>query len=206
MRKCTVVSIFLLFMCTLFCSKYPVWAMSEPYKTRVHAGGYPMYDYGKDKNWHYCHLQSEDGAEISIDSQISPFSWRYPEPYSARTTTNRDVTAQKIWFNLSNNKFTGNERVKVVFIKKYMDRAWRYYGYDWILQESVSQIQLHPVPGEQKFTGSLENVFLTPLIDFTYVYEPNWQEIAIEVDGKWLKDPISQTHNFKVDLLYPFRN
>ncbi len=141
-------------------------------------------------NWHRIFLHDLSGnsylngqTNISVD-------------YTVLQRNGVEQIAEEVWLNISNLKFTGNEKVRVVFISYYVGTN----GQGSVLKtEDIFQLDLAFENG--RFSGKLPH-------ELTIKQHPTLkgrgfdgvQEIAVVVDGNWIQDPQSGRSNFRINM------
>lgn len=121
--------------------------------------------------WKYINLQAKDGTKVDVQ-------------YHVAAQADTSAVAEPVWITVTNPAFTGKEKISVVLINHY---SGPHSG-----GESALNIALKYWGG--KFIAPAGRVVLK---DNTAYYR---QEIAVVVDGNWLTDPVSQSHNFKFTM------
>jgi hypothetical protein len=149
----------------------------------------------KNVIWQHRNLTSADSVSIAID---------YLPQYIDDGYGNSHTIASPLWINVSNNLFP-SDAVSVVMINRDVSGG----------ESTTKSVDLRFENG--KFTASLSGFTVFRFHCESPVFSQNnntWycqrgseritdysQEIAIVINGqRWLTDPISGTHNFKLKL------
>lgn len=129
------------------------------------------------ENWKHVRLTAADGTAITVDYTVQDLAG--------------SVIASPVWINVSGRDFNKVGNVRVLLINYYLTSGP-------IQLEDTQQLDLK-YAGGSRFTGQLQKVLMS---EGTYMYGGNIfrQELAVVVDGKWLRDPVSGTNNFKFQL------
>lgn len=131
--------------------------------------------------WKQITLLSSEGINIHIDYEVKPGAINCYK-------CTRYTYAEPLYINIQHSGLHPSDQVRVVL----MNNANSSYS-----SQERRVLDLHHVAGE---TFSIE---LAPLIIKTDNY--GWmndyhQELAVVINGKWLKDSINGTSNFKFQL------
>jgi len=99
------------------------------------------------------------------------------------------VIAAPVWVNVEGRNL-GN--VRVVLMNYYVTPGP-------VMLHDTQQMDLQ-YAGGIRFSGQFQKVLMS---EGTYMYGGNLyrQELAVVADGKWLRDPVSNTSNFKFQLV-----
>lgn len=132
----------------------------------------------RKENWKHVQLTAADGTSITVDYLVQDLAG--------------SVIAAPVWVNVSGRNFNNVGNVRVLLINYYLTSGP-------IQLEDTQQLDLK-YSGGYRFTGQLQKVLMS---EGTYMYGGNIfrQELAVVVDGKWLRDPVSNTSNFKFQLV-----
>ncbi len=125
--------------------------------------------------WKHVKLTASDGTRITVDYSVLDLAG--------------SVIAAPVWVNVEGGKL-GN--VRVVLMNYYVTQGP-------VMLHDTQQIDLK-YSGGVRFTGQFQKVLMS---EGTYMYGGNLyrQELAVVADGKWLRDPVSNTSNFKFQLV-----
>lgn len=138
-----------------------------------------------DLNWKNITLKAADGTRIVLDYA--------PSFYDG------NATAQPLRVTVSDPRFNGSEHVRAVVMT--------YYTNSYMAGKLKDTRQLDLPYNGQAFQAKTEGVSIMETLHTGYGYNCDFrQEIAIVVDGQWLTDPVSGSHNFgfKLDWSYPY--
>lgn len=139
----------------------------------------------------WCHVKftSTNQTQIQTDYLLKP-------GYYSREHL-EGLAAEDVWVHVSNPEWTGQEKVQLIFVEGPSSQA----------------IDLNYNPQEKRFSSRVLRNFAVmvkrygpfagdpQLPDFIHHYG---YEIAVVVNGHWLKDPISQSSNFVLNFAnYP---
>jgi hypothetical protein len=124
-----------------------------------------------DDNWCHVGLSATDGTTINVDYQVNG-------PYGRGSY----YQLSHVWVNVSNNKVNSNAKVRAVLIHKNQSAT----TYQLDLQSAGSGRFSGSLNADQSITGN--------------TYDQTSDEIAVVVNGQWLKDPISRNNNFKFNF------
>lgn len=141
---------------------------------------YPRVPKGADRAdlaWKSVRLQAADGTRVTVD-------------YS-RLSLGGTMAANPLWVTVSNARYTGGEKVRVALMTFYKATA---SSADSLKETKEFSLEFNGTAFQAKGPEAM-------------IYEGHhaWthhfrQEIAVSVDGKWLVDPVSGSHNFKFEL------
>lgn len=134
---------------------------------------------GLKEGWRHVKFTAADGTGITVD-------------YSVQDLTG-SVIAAPVWINVSGGNFNNVGNVRVVLMNYY------FFPNGPVKLHDTQQLDLK-YSGGPRFTGQFQKVLMS---EGTYMYGGNIfrQELAVVVDGKWLRDPVSNTNNFKFQLV-----
>jgi hypothetical protein len=111
----------------------------------------------------------------------------------------KSVSAHKIKISLGMNNLTGQEQVGIVLLNfTQVYRQGQRLG-----SESVANytIDLALNPTQRIFEGEFPSELgLSSVSGQGYESTSTRQEIAVVIDGNWLVDPKSKTHNFEIGM------
>lgn len=126
--------------------------------------------------WKHVSLVAADGTRITVDYSVLDLGG--------------SVIATPVWVNVEG---ANAGKVRVVLMNYY------FFPNGSLKLRDTQQIDLK-YAGGSRFTGELQKVLLS---EGTYMYGGNLfrQELAVMVNGQWLRDPISNTNNFKFQLV-----
>lgn len=128
------------------------------------------------REWKHINLMADEGTKISIDY--------------VTVNSGSSVMAAPVWVNISGHSLEGDgRRLKVVLINYYEDLPGDVRG-------EMRDIELL-YAGDNRYTAKIEKWDIYLHGYFGYRFR---QEIAIQMDGRWLKDPVSGTNNFKFKM------
>lgn len=140
--------------------------------------------------WKHVNLQSSDGTKIAIDYQAQQ------EAFSGCYKCTIDTKTTAAWINVSAPNLGANDTVHAVVLNFRLGN--HSYAQPEVVELNDYHIDLHWDENAQKFTATLPALSI-----YRTGYPGTWkfrQEIAIVVNGQWLNDPMSNTHNFKFSL------
>ena len=130
----------------------------------------------RQENWRHVRLVAADGTVVTVD-------------YSVLDLVG-SVIAAPVWVNVEGRNL-GNVRVVLL----------NYYAFQNgpLKLQDTQQTDLK-YAGGTRFTGQFQKVLMS---EGTYMYGGNLfrQELSVVVNGKWLRDPISNTNNFKFQMV-----
>lgn len=127
-------------------------------------------------DWNHIQLASRDGHKILIDYQVNEYTY----------SLGRVATANPIWINNTGPNLGPNHQVRVVFMnigdgRSSSDPSTEVHALDLSYQE------------QGRFSGSIPYGLKTSVIGHR-------QELAVVVNGAWLKDFSSGQSNFQLNL------
>ena len=132
-------------------------------------------------SWCHAPLRADDGTEIQIDYQVA--RWQLAHSPDLLIMAN-------LYTHIKNNAFNGLEDVSVVLMNP-PNRS----------EQAFSQVLSSLSFDGQRFTGkasNLEHGRYAPYIRHDIPgYSSFHLEIAVVVNGRWLRDPIGGDSNFK---------
>ncbi|HAH31913.1 MAG TPA: hypothetical protein DCL44_06325 [Elusimicrobia bacterium] len=127
--------------------------------------------------WKQAALKAADGTGITVDYITA--------------TTNKDVIAKTVWVNVYTGD-TAAHKIRVVLIN------YVYVVAGQSPVKEMQQVDLQP-NGAGKYSARLNSVVVSEGV-YTYGGNRYRQEISVVKDGVWLKDPISNSNNFKFTM------
>lgn len=153
--------------------------------------------------WFHLKVQSQDKHHIYIDFQVDQ---KFIQ--TAEGTTDRLLVANEAYINFYPHRdFANGKDVRIVFINYPLD-SYTSIGWPPVVREYGNL----PWTGDHFWTQILggtvvQRPMLEYLVDNIVIFKEGLgggqlfrQEIAIFYDGKWLIDPISKDHNFKINM------
>lgn len=154
-------------------------------------------------HWSHISLLSEDGVKVSVD-----YIANYHHDSSYKPT--HTYTADEVHINVSSEEIGPEVRVTAVLIN--YESGHSYFGESHSLPWTYELIDLN-WQETGHFSGKLTDAnvsrsymnydYYHPIVIKTFGYGGTQyfhQEVAIVMNGQWLVDPISQSHNFKINL------
>ena len=129
-----------------------------------------IHRWGSNPPWHHTSLTSADGYQVSLDFRLGYQEYRGGAvfPY-----------AHQLWVHVDHPDGEEIQEARVVFVAVSRD-------FDGSYLEQVSYLDLEEL-GDHEASGVIWELYLG-LVRF---------EMAIVVNGKWLVDPVSGSHNFQ---------
>jgi hypothetical protein len=139
----------------------------------------------QEPKWYSTTLQSAgpNPTQIQVDYQIKAMG-------GGRDGFELGESASPVWLNVNRADLGPNDKVRAVWI----DNVGKSYG----TAPTVYQQDLQ-YAGNGRFTVELPDVSLAELPrggPDGRLFEPNNPTLALVIDGDWLTDPVSQSHNF----------
>lgn len=128
-------------------------------------------------DWKHVDLRSDD-VRIAID-------------YKA-TGDGRSLSATPVWLNVTSDGLHAESRVRAVFVN-YYDSS----DMEPNTVESSIEIDLTPADDGHRFTGALPQPVALSRSEVGYGYNFR-QELAVVIDGRWVKATPSQNFAFKL--------
>ncbi|MCX6116735.1 MAG: hypothetical protein NT027_04280 [Proteobacteria bacterium] len=129
--------------------------------------------------WCHAFLKATDGSVLQLDYQVQRIGRnRGPDIY----------VMSNLYLHAQNDAFEGSENVSMVIMNPVN-------GSTSASSKELSKFSFN----EGQFTGNANDIGngrFEPVIRYDYPGETFYLEVAIVVDGIWLKDPISGTSNF----------
>lgn len=146
-------------------------------------------------DWCHDYLRSADGFAINFDYQVIETGPNPNGPSEIKRTTS------PAWLNVVGASFSGAEHVSAVIVTHgYSEKCGPVEC--GLYDEQVHHVDL-AFAGGNRFTGQVSGdlpfqLYVEGDDDATqYLYE-----IAVVVDGRWLKDPVSGSSNFRYTPQY----
>lgn len=142
--------------------------------------------------WQHLKLASSAQHQISIDAFV--------ESVEANQGT---AIAGPLWINLSHHSFNGSERVRAILLNHaYLAYYPRPNGPTPGITTLAKDQEFDLTWCGDHFAGKAPETFFVKYRGYGYVNQ-FFQELAIVVNGEWLKDPVSQSSNFLFQLVAP---
>ncbi len=140
-----------------------------------------------DDSWHHRVMRSDEGVQISIDYQIRQSS------QTGCLQCQIPILAAPLWINVKGHDLDEQDQVRVVLINQYYNP---YSAGGPIREGEYIQDMVFAEPG--RFTAQLQDLAI-----FSSGFQGAWyfeQEVAVVINGSWLTDSASGSHNFKISL------
>lgn len=160
-------------------------------------------DAGSSNPWNHANLTATDGTKISIDFMVE------------RTGRLGTAVAFPIHANVTGGAASAASRVRLLLVQK---AAGKQYSLGWPARYAfLPEIDRGTITidlsrqDDGHFSAQLQQaISLHPAAtevspddcagDPCVIDQPLFQEIAVVVDRAWLKDPMSGSSNFKIDM------
>jgi hypothetical protein len=143
------------------------------------------------QEYYHRDLTSTDLARIQINYQLD---YRSVSAFGNSTDAVQIWNAKPLELSVSRAGLQPNDHVRAVVINKIAQEA--ACGRPASMAQSTSIVDMRWSHGF--FVGDFSQFAPTVRALGTCVKRTGWIEVAIVVNGVWLKDPINQTSNFEV--------
>lgn len=150
--------------------------------------------------WKHLLLQSEDGVKITVDYQV-----HYRQSSSSRPQN--EIVVCPMHFNVWYDDPAHNDRVVLFFQNKQRQVGADYTSaeqYNYYPQFYGDHFSVEFQQGDRHYQDGARSRINTPCM---YIYSDGFsgrwfysQELSVQINGHWLTDPISGTHNFRFNL------
>ncbi len=128
----------------------------------------------------WCHEshESSDGSRVELHYQVESYNSRFMGIITHR---------KNAWLHASNPVLRGDEKVRFVLLNlQHRDDG------SWAEETSNYQVDASYDPTSRRFTAPVSQFFIPITYQFGSEYH---QEIAVTIDGRWLKVPGTNTSN-----------
>lgn len=128
----------------------------------------------------WCHEahESSDGSLIELHYQVESYNSRFMGMITHRKNS---------WLHVSNPALKGDEHVRFVLLNiKQRDNG------SWVEEAANYQADANYDPASRRFTATANQFFVPIKYQFGSEYH---QEIAVSINGRWLKIPGTDTSN-----------
>lgn len=128
----------------------------------------------------WCHEshESADGSLVELHYQVESYNSRFMGMITHR---------KNAWLHASNPAWKGEEKVRFVLLNlKHRDDG------SWAEEMSNYQVDASYDPSSRRFTAPVSQFFIPITYQFGSEYR---QEIAVTIDGRWLKVPGTDLSN-----------